>query len=332
MKKMQILIYIIECVIIIANGDIDFIENKIFSKYITENENHNEIIYNNNKTDKNKLFNLILDNNCTNNSNLKDLILNLERYNNNSIKVFKIISNKLADVLTNNKINSSLPFGSKKFQYEDFLNNGKLSNLENNTYNLSMEKLFSEKREKTNKNLINTNLRIKRIKHLQVLIPIIHVEENLSNNLNFTCINNSSCNYHGKCLNNTFCECDPFFTTFYIKDSMKFNFTQCNYKQLSKNSLFTLSFFLGPLAFEHILMGNLIIGLIKLVLPMILILIGNSLFMLGKLKNNNKLQIFGKVFELVATIIITLWWFIDWILILSGFYKDNKNVDLFNDF
>jgi len=148
----------------------------------------------------------------------------------------------------------------------------------------------------------------------------------------FACHDNSTCNYHGKCYNNSICICDPYFTTYSKKGSMRFNFTQCNYRQLGVKNIFLLSFFLGPFSFEHFVMGNYLKGISKLIVPMILILIGTSVFILGKIKNSSNLQIIGKSLELLATLIIIFWWLIDWILILCGYYKDNRNVDLYNDF
>lgn len=162
--------------------------------------------------------------------------------------------------------------------------------------------------------------------------PLMFINKAAKNVTNLSCTDESSCNYRGKCFNETLCQCNPYYTTYYKKESMKFNFTQCNYKQISLKAVFSLSFFLGPLSFEHILMGNIFTGIVKIIFPMILILIGNSIFIIGKFKNNIILQITGKSFEFVGTLIIIVWWFIDWILILNGYYKDNKNVDLFVDF
>lgn len=148
---------------------------------------------------------------------------------------------------------------------------------------------------------------------------------------NYTCMDKYSCNNHGFCLNNTHCRCDPYYFTYYKKDDMKFDFIQCNYRQLSKKSIFILSFFLGTLAFDQMILGNILKAIVKMILPMILILVGNSLFIMGKSKENKILQIIGKILEMTATMTIFLWWMTDWILILVDHYKDNKNVELYQD-
>ena len=208
---------------------------------------------------------------------------------------------------------------------------------DNNIFNSSPYKNFTN----SNLNFYLSNIKEKRItwKNDKRKLkegkeePYLFIDKYQQKNISeFQCLNESSCNYRGNCYNQTLCLCEPYYTTYFNNNSMKFNFTQCNYKQISLKTVFTLSFFLGPLSFEHILIGNIITGIVKIVLPMILILIGNSIFIMGRKKVNIILQTSGKVFELAGTVIIIIWWFIDWILILSGYYQDNKNVDLFDDF
>jgi len=238
-----------------------------------------------------------------------------------------------------------------KFNYKDLkifasLKNNEFNNtnttITNNIIKISDKLLFSLENDKKNeifkfflkKNLKDLNQN--KIRYLEesdneIYLPKLYIDFENNKFPELFCTNNSSCNNHGFCYNNTLCKCDQFYTTYYKKDLMKNNFTQCNYLQLGLKSIFALSFFLGPLSLEHILMGNILTGIVKLVFPMILILIGNSVFILGKFKNSNKLQILGKIFELLATIIIILWWITDWILIISGHYKDHKGVDFYND-
>lgn len=228
------------------------------------------------------------------------------------------------------KVNKAGSDFSVKFAYltnkNDTINNKKFTQ---NSESEHFPNLFLKNKNES-KHILKYNRYLKEEKEIEK--SVILVENKQLELLQLSCINESSCNYRGRCFNETLCKCDPYFTTYYNKDAMKFNFTQCNYKQISLKTVFALSFFLGPMSFEHILIGNIATGIVKIIFPMIFILIGNSIFIMGKLKNNNGLQTSGKVFELVGTLIIIIWWFIDWILILSGYYKDNKNVDLFNDF
>ncbi len=150
---------------------------------------------------------------------------------------------------------------------------------------------------------------------------------------NFICKDNSSCNFHGKCINSTTCECEAYYFT-YLKENKKIdeNFKQCNYIQIGKKNLFLVSFFFGPMAFDNLIMGNVLLAVLKLTIPMILILMGNFIFMIGRYKGNEYLQIFGKIFEFFSVVLIIIWWLIDLIFILLDIHKDYKNVLFYNDF
>lgn len=97
---------------------------------------------------------------------------------------------------------------------------------------------------------------------------------------------------------------------------------------MSKQRAFLLSFFLGPLAIDQFYLGNNFVGLMKLMVPSCLILIGMSLFVLGKTKNNYEIQFTGRAFEFVATLLIILWWLIDWCLIAANAYRDLNNIPM----
>ena len=96
--------------------------------------------------------------------------------------------------------------------------------------------------------------------------------------------------------------------------------------------MFIVSFFFGPMSFENLAMGNLLLAVLKLSLPMILILLGNLIFMIGKFKENEELQILIKFLEIFSVVMMIIWWFIDWIFILTDVHKDFKNVRFYNDF
>ncbi len=252
---------------------------------------------------------------------------NLKKYNNEDLNY------TLDDINYNLNLSNNFEYFDDKSIYP--LNNSI-------SYNVRINSYFDYSKNKTNKNDLIFNRKnnsYKTTKHERILeesenheyLPIMYICTLSNDSPEFICDDKTSCNNNGHCYNKTFCICDPFYTTYYNKDLMKNNFTQCNYLQLSLKSVFSLSFFLGPLSFDHLLMGNITTGIIKLVLPMIFTLIGNSVFALGKFKDSYNLQIYGKIFELIATLIIIIWWFTDWILLLSGHYKDNRDVDLYND-
>ncbi len=144
----------------------------------------------------------------------------------------------------------------------------------------------------------------------------------------FVCNSSLSCSNQGDCLNNTHCECHPGFYTLFNHD-INPNYYQCNYAQRSKKTAFLLSFFFGPLSFDCFYLGKDILGYFKLILPSILILIGITLFVIGKSKSKPAYQVIGRVIEFIATIIIIVWWFIDWIMIASDSKKDLNDIELY---
>ena len=144
----------------------------------------------------------------------------------------------------------------------------------------------------------------------------------------FICNSSLSCSNQGVCLNSTHCECYPgYFTLFNYEINP--HYLQCNYAQKSKKTAFLLSFFLGPLSFDSFYLGNDMLGYFKLILPSILILIGITLFVVGKSKSKLSYQIVGRVIEFIATIIIIIWWFVDWIMIVSNAKKDLNDIELY---
>jgi hypothetical protein len=142
----------------------------------------------------------------------------------------------------------------------------------------------------------------------------------------FTCQNSTNCFHHGKCLNTTHCLCRDYYTTIFNSDNI-----QCNYLKLSQKKAFLLSFFLGSSGIDHFYLGNFILGLTKLLTPLSLIFVSLLLFYSGKERGSRKMMIIGKIIELGASMLIIAWWFVDWILVLRGFYLDNNSVNLFND-
>jgi hypothetical protein len=76
-------------------------------------------------------------------------------------------------------------------------------------------------------------------------------------------------------------------------------------------------------------LGKDTLGYFKLILPSILILIGITLFVIGKSKSKPVYQVIGRVIEFIATIIIIVWWLIDWIMIISDSKKDLNDIELY---
>ena len=151
---------------------------------------------------------------------------------------------------------------------------------------------------------------------------------NYTQKFKYLCLDSSSCSKNGICLNKTHCNCSKGYKTIIIQEVFPSLF-QCNYFQKSKLTAFLISFFLGPLSFDQFYLGNNILGLIKLFIPSSLILVGVSMFIIGKKNDSRTIQICGKILEFNATILLIIWWFIDWILILSNYYKDLNNVEMF---
>ncbi len=115
--------------------------------------------------------------------------------------------------------------------------------------------------------IINTN-------SLTDISKNIDIENSLANtDFVFECQNSTSCFNHGKCLNTTHCKCSDYYTTIYNKDNI-----QCNYLKLSKKRAFLLSFFLGSSGVDHFYIGNFILGMIKLLTPLVLIFVSLLIF------------------------------------------------------
>lgn len=140
---------------------------------------------------------------------------------------------------------------------------------------------------------------------------------NLMNSKEFICNNEASCSNNGFCFNKTKCVCLDKYGT---KEN-ELN-VECNYIKRSKKTAFLISFFLGPIGIDQIYMGNALQGSMKIFISLLFILFGMGLYYLGKLKENHKLVISGKVLEIIGTIFIILWWLIDWVLILCNVTKD----------
>jgi hypothetical protein len=42
-------------------------------------------------------------------------------------------------------------------------------------------------------------------------------------------------------------------------------------------------------------------------------------------------MLIAKIIELICFILLIIWWFVDWIMILCNFYKDENGLSLFKD-
>lgn len=202
------------------------------------------------------------------------------------------------------------------------------------------KKSLEENNNNNNKTIINFHIKSKKKSNEKFSNKKNFSKKNFNRTLqnsfisNFQCRDNSSCNNHGVCLNSTHCLCEPYFTTFINEKSNKEKlekFRQCNYNQIGKKNIFLISFFFGPMSFEHLIMGNIILGVLKLSIPMILILSGNLTFMYGKFKEKEELQICGKFLEIFSVFVLIIWWFIDWVCILLDVHRDFKSVKFYDD-
>jgi len=159
----------------------------------------------------------------------------------------------------------------------------------------------------------------------------INIDTGIDNSLKnssfvFSCQNSTNCFNHGKCYNTTHCICRDYYSTVYNTDNI-----QCNYLKLSKKKAFLLSFFFGSSGVDHFYIGNFILGMIKLLTPLVLIFVSLLLFYSGKKRGSNIMMIIGKMIELLASVILISWWIVDWILVIRDYYMDNNSVNLFDD-
>ena len=157
--------------------------------------------------------------------------------------------------------------------------------------------------------------------HIFIFIKMII----MSNCFEYKCLNSTSCARKGVCLNETHCLCNKGYITTEESDY------QCDYKQLSKRNAFLISFFIGPTGIDQLYYGHIIYGVLKLLINMILLIFGVFLIGKGKKINNDIVIVIGKLFETGSTVIITIWWLVDWILILCNYYKDSNGKELYSD-
>lgn len=151
---------------------------------------------------------------------------------------------------------------------------------------------------------------------------------NSSQQFIYTCNNSDSCSNNGKCLNLTHCQCNLGYITI-LNSEFNPHFFQCNYSKKSRTYAFLLSFFLGPLSMDCLYLGDNLLGMLKLTIPSALILIGVTFFVIGKTKDNIIYQVIGRVVEFIATLIIIIWWLIDWILIAANVKKDLNEIEMY---
>ncbi len=160
------------------------------------------------------------------------------------------------------------------------------------------------------------------------LILLLSLSSIHTNKSKYTCNTPSDCNYRGECLDKNTCKCFDYYTTIHNTSNK-----QCIHKQLSLKTVFCLSFFFGPMGIDQHFLGNTALGILKILLPLIFILTSATLCELGKKKKYKKssMLLIGRLFEILSSILILVWWIIDCVLILEGYYSDEKNIRLFND-
>lgn len=141
----------------------------------------------------------------------------------------------------------------------------------------------------------------------------------------YKCENSRSCAKKGHCLNSTHCECDKGYIT------TEENEYQCDYHQLSKRNAFLISFFIGPTGIDQLYYGHIVYGVLKVFINLFCLIFGVFMIAKGKNANNDIVIVIGKLFETGSIVILTIWWLIDWILIICNYYKDSNGQKLYND-
>lgn len=150
---------------------------------------------------------------------------------------------------------------------------------------------------------------------------------------NGICNQNTDCN-KGECLNST-CIC--------FKGYVTFGNQQCGYKQKEKLTAFLLSFFIGNLGADWFYLasgdgGYIAAGIIKLLIGLFFsfgccLLCCAGIFASVREKASSKA--FGFCCGIFIMILIglcvatsTIWYFVDWIRILTNSFKDGNGVSL----
>lgn len=169
------------------------------------------------------------------------------------------------------------------------------------------------------------------LKNLILCLLLIIAYSKLSNAI--ACTTDANCN-NGVCISLQ-CVCSKGYAD---RDGVA-----CTYKQKEKVIAFCLSFFIGFFGADwfYLAAGNgvyVFAGIMKLLTGMFFFLGCIPLLIAGLFAGLSRDSIFGRVGTIVGVILITLmllfvstsilWYFIDWIRILTDVFKDGNNIGL----
>ena len=156
--------------------------------------------------------------------------------------------------------------------------------------------------------------------HLNVLLVINN--DNVKNSFYIVedC-NLTSCNFPNICVNETICQCQKGYYDI-LKDTKR-----CNYEQKSKMKFIWLEYFFN-LGIGHILSGNIIKGIIKLILRIITLFLVYISILSNYFKktNINIYQVLISLFTLILVLVNLIFIFIDYFYMSGKNYLDKNEI------
>ena len=161
--------------------------------------------------------------------------------------------------------------------------------------------------------------------------PIVHQNEQLVINKVFTCVDDTSCNGHGKCINNTVCQCDPGWIT--IQDVNGVDQGACSYKQLKKKTAFLISLFLGYFGGDWFYLAQastlyIIVGIVKLAVDILGCVLSLAAKYRTSASGNESLSFTMSTTITFINLLSLAWWIVDWARILSDKFPDGRGNSL----
>ncbi len=156
----------------------------------------------------------------------------------------------------------------------------------------------------------------------QLNIIFINNNDNIKNP--FYIVNDcnlKTCNFPNKCFNKTICQCQKGY--YDILNETK----RCNYKQKYKMKFIWLEFFFN-LGIGHILSGNIIKGIIKLIIRIITLFLVYISILSNYFKktNINIYQVLISLFTLILVLVNLIFIFIDYFYMSGKNYLDKNEI------
>ncbi|CAF1460990.1 unnamed protein product [Adineta steineri] len=148
-------------------------------------------------------------------------------------------------------------------------------------------------------------------------VPKIHI-------VSQSCITDYDCGEHGVCRDYV-CECDEGYITWKDADI-------CSYKQKTKLEAFLYSFFLGSAGVDWFILsrGNgayITAGVFKIV-STFGCCVGIPFMLAGGIKGLSGCKIVGGILSCVFTFVAPIWYFVDWIRVLTDAFNDGNGAPL----